>query len=392
MERSHCEEVPRVTKETSSSYWSWVENGGKKIMIGLADPKLWNLGVEIRPPPIYFIANKAIATPIKGVVPHPGATLPYSEFNGFNKAPTVVCLGPDLELLSTYDDNAAVVIDQEGNPKGTRIFGAIARELRQLATEDGKRETLLKGETNKPKPMRDLVIFFPFFIHTTLTLSQISREQNTHPSSLVPATHHPQIPGSPPLIFTVSPHTTPEPSLLFPAYHSQLQNHRSSSLLNHFAISISSSLRHTSFFHRCYRRSRRFHQKIGRKKKRKTKPNLPSLSTLPSLPSSYTINQERSEKREPVRRWWFTSCVRISSVSTAAGCSACALSPIVTAGGSPHLFVLRLLLVSGRSFSPLLTASPGIKDPSSRGIYLRQATAFQQSTEEQDNIEDDNED
>ena len=31
-----------------------------------------------------------------------------------------------------YDDNAAVVIDQEGNPKGTRLFGAIARELRQF--------------------------------------------------------------------------------------------------------------------------------------------------------------------------------------------------------------------------------------------------------------------
>nr|QEG98407.1 ribosomal protein L14 [Burmannia itoana] len=31
-----------------------------------------------------------------------------------------------------YDDNAAVVIDQEGNPKGTRIFGAITLELRQL--------------------------------------------------------------------------------------------------------------------------------------------------------------------------------------------------------------------------------------------------------------------
>nr|YP_010283843.1 ribosomal protein L14 [Carallia brachiata]YP_010349546.1 ribosomal protein L14 [Carallia diplopetala]UKZ50997.1 ribosomal protein L14 [Carallia brachiata]UNW51327.1 ribosomal protein L14 [Carallia diplopetala] len=35
-------------------------------------------------------------------------------------------------IIIRYDDNAAVVIDQEGNPKGTRIFGAIARELRQL--------------------------------------------------------------------------------------------------------------------------------------------------------------------------------------------------------------------------------------------------------------------
>jgi hypothetical protein len=47
------------------------------------------------------IANRAIATPIKGVVPHPGATLPYSEFNGFNKLPTLVRLGPDRELSST---------------------------------------------------------------------------------------------------------------------------------------------------------------------------------------------------------------------------------------------------------------------------------------------------
>nr|YP_010540131.1 ribosomal protein L14 [Amorphophallus albus]UYF20268.1 ribosomal protein L14 [Amorphophallus albus]UZS77465.1 ribosomal protein L14 [Amorphophallus albus]WNE39592.1 ribosomal protein L14 [Amorphophallus albus] len=31
-----------------------------------------------------------------------------------------------------YDDNAAVVIDQKGNPKGTRVFGAIARELREF--------------------------------------------------------------------------------------------------------------------------------------------------------------------------------------------------------------------------------------------------------------------
>lgn len=38
----------------------------------------------------------------------------------------------DNGMIIRYDDNAAVVIDQEGNPKGTRVFGAIARELRQL--------------------------------------------------------------------------------------------------------------------------------------------------------------------------------------------------------------------------------------------------------------------
>ena len=30
-----------------------------------------------------------------------------------------------------FDDNAAVVIAKEGNPKGTRIFGPVARELRE---------------------------------------------------------------------------------------------------------------------------------------------------------------------------------------------------------------------------------------------------------------------
>jgi len=30
-----------------------------------------------------------------------------------------------------FDNNAAVIIDGEGNPVGTRIFGAVARELRE---------------------------------------------------------------------------------------------------------------------------------------------------------------------------------------------------------------------------------------------------------------------
>jgi large subunit ribosomal protein L14 len=29
-----------------------------------------------------------------------------------------------------FDDNAACVIDAEGEPKGTRVFGPVARELR----------------------------------------------------------------------------------------------------------------------------------------------------------------------------------------------------------------------------------------------------------------------
>jgi large subunit ribosomal protein L14 len=30
-----------------------------------------------------------------------------------------------------FDSNALVILDAEGNPRGTRIFGAVARELRQ---------------------------------------------------------------------------------------------------------------------------------------------------------------------------------------------------------------------------------------------------------------------
>jgi len=30
-----------------------------------------------------------------------------------------------------FDQNAIVIVDAEGNPKGTRIFGAVARELRE---------------------------------------------------------------------------------------------------------------------------------------------------------------------------------------------------------------------------------------------------------------------
>lgn len=34
-------------------------------------------------------------------------------------------------MVLGFDDNAAVVVNQEGNPRGTRIFGPVARELRE---------------------------------------------------------------------------------------------------------------------------------------------------------------------------------------------------------------------------------------------------------------------
>lgn len=37
---------------------------------------------------------------------------------------------PDGSLVK-FDDNAACIIDDKGEPKGTRIFGPVARELRE---------------------------------------------------------------------------------------------------------------------------------------------------------------------------------------------------------------------------------------------------------------------
>ncbi len=50
-----------------------------------------------------------------------------------NKAVVVRTKAPVLREDGTsvrFDHNAVVIIDDEGNPKGTRVFGAVARELR----------------------------------------------------------------------------------------------------------------------------------------------------------------------------------------------------------------------------------------------------------------------
>lgn len=36
----------------------------------------------------------------------------------------------DNGMVIRFDDNAAVIIDKNGNPRGTRVFGPVARELR----------------------------------------------------------------------------------------------------------------------------------------------------------------------------------------------------------------------------------------------------------------------
>jgi large subunit ribosomal protein L14 len=52
------------------------------------------------------------------------------------RAVIVRCVQPTRRADGSYvrfDSNAAVIIDNEKNPRGTRIFGAVARELRERA-------------------------------------------------------------------------------------------------------------------------------------------------------------------------------------------------------------------------------------------------------------------
>ena len=43
---------------------------------------------------------------------------------------TCKTIGRENGMSIRFDDNAAVIINKEGNPRGTRIFGPVARELR----------------------------------------------------------------------------------------------------------------------------------------------------------------------------------------------------------------------------------------------------------------------
>ena len=39
-----------------------------------------------------------------------------------------------------FDNNACVIIDKDGNPKGTRVFGPVAREIREKFAKSLKEE------------------------------------------------------------------------------------------------------------------------------------------------------------------------------------------------------------------------------------------------------------
>lgn len=70
-----------------------------------------------------------IVCSIKSVIP--GAEI---KKKAVVRAVIVRCKKPTRRSDGSYvrfDSNAAVIIDNEKNPRGTRIFGAVARELRE---------------------------------------------------------------------------------------------------------------------------------------------------------------------------------------------------------------------------------------------------------------------
>ncbi|XP_027339735.1 uncharacterized protein LOC113860577 [Abrus precatorius] len=117
----------------SPEYWVSVVKPGK-ILYEMADNSgarelmcIRILGASNRR---YAYIGDIVVAVIKEAVPN--MTLERSEVIRAVIVRTCKELKRSNGILIQYDDNAAVVIDQEGNPKGTRIFCAIARELRQL--------------------------------------------------------------------------------------------------------------------------------------------------------------------------------------------------------------------------------------------------------------------
>ena len=64
------------------------------------------------------------------------SVIPGSDFKKKSvvRAVIVRCKQPTRREDGSYvrfDSNAVVIVDKDGNPRGTRIFGAVARELRE---------------------------------------------------------------------------------------------------------------------------------------------------------------------------------------------------------------------------------------------------------------------
>jgi len=74
------------------------------------------------------VGDKIVASVKKAV---PNSTIPKGTVVKAIVVRTKYPLRREDGSIIRFDQNAAVIVDDEGNPKGTRIFGPVARELRK---------------------------------------------------------------------------------------------------------------------------------------------------------------------------------------------------------------------------------------------------------------------
>jgi large subunit ribosomal protein L14 len=106
----------------SQSYLNVADNSGaRKLMcirvLGSSNRKYANIGDMI-----IAVVKEAV----------PNMPLKRSEIVRAVIVRTRKGLKRDNGMILRFDDNAAVVINTEGNPRGTRVFGPVARELRKF--------------------------------------------------------------------------------------------------------------------------------------------------------------------------------------------------------------------------------------------------------------------
>jgi large subunit ribosomal protein L14 len=84
------------------------------------------LGVGHRP--TGFVGDRIVATVKKAV---PNSQIPKGTVVKAVIVRTKYPIRREDGSYIRFDDNACVILDDEGNPKGTRVFGPVARELRK---------------------------------------------------------------------------------------------------------------------------------------------------------------------------------------------------------------------------------------------------------------------
>ena len=77
----------------------------------------------------YARAGDVIVGTVKQAIPN--GTVKKGELVRAVVVRTKKSLGRDDGTFIAFDENAAVIIDAAQNPRGTRIFGPVARELRE---------------------------------------------------------------------------------------------------------------------------------------------------------------------------------------------------------------------------------------------------------------------